>query len=170
MTERTGGDITVLCAGNPLVGDDGLGLAVLDRLRAGWSWPAGVALEDGGTWGLNLLPVIEATARLLVVDAVNVGAEPGTPVRLGREEVPRYFHHKLSPHQIDLREVFALCELRDTLPPEIVVLGLQPARVEWSEPLSDVVRAGVDDLARRVVAQVTAWGAAPVPVAEPAHA
>jgi len=77
MTEPGRAGVTVLCAGNPLVGDDGLGLAVLERLRAGWDWPDDVLLEDGGTWGLALLPVIEATDRLLVVDAINVGGAPG---------------------------------------------------------------------------------------------
>ena len=162
--------VTVLCAGNPLVGDDGLGLAVLERLRADWDWPEAVRLEDGGTWGLALLPVIEATDRLLVVDAINVGGAPGDPVILEREEIPRYFHHKLSPHQIDLREVFALCALRGTMPAEVRAIGLQPGRIEWAESLSPAVAAGVAGLASRVVEAVAAWGQRAVPRGAVAHA
>ena len=41
------------------MGDDGLGLVALERLRDGWDIPPDVELVDGGTWGMNLLPVIE---------------------------------------------------------------------------------------------------------------
>ena len=162
MSESARPGVTVLCAGNPLVGDDGVGLAVLERLRAGWEWPDAVRLEDGGTWGLALLPIVEEAERLLVVDAIDVGAPPGTPVSLARDEIPRHFHQKLSPHQIDLREVFALCTLRGTLPTEVRALGIQPGRVEWAEALSPEVAAGVEALAARVVDAVADWGHPPV--------
>ena len=55
----TGRATVVIGLGNPLMGDDGVGLAALERLRDDWDMPADVELVDGGTWGMNLLPVIE---------------------------------------------------------------------------------------------------------------
>ena len=51
------------------MGDDGLGLAALERLRME-GVAADVELVDGGTWGLTLLPIIESAARVLFLDAI----------------------------------------------------------------------------------------------------
>jgi hydrogenase maturation protease len=45
----------VLGLGNPIMGDDGVGVAALQRLRTDWTLPPEVELVDGGTWGMNLL-------------------------------------------------------------------------------------------------------------------
>lgn len=148
----------VLGLGNPLMGDDGTGLAALERLRDEWSLPEAVELVDGGTWGMNLLPVIEDARHLLLLDAIAVGMPPGTEVVLAREDIPRMFQTKLSPHQIDMREVLALAELRGRLPSDTVALGLQPERVEFGEPLSARVEGKLDHLVALAVEQLRAWG------------
>ncbi len=130
----------VLGLGNPLMGDDGVGLAVLSRLQQDWECE-GVDLVDGGTWGMNLLPLIEDTRRLLLLDAIRLGVEPGTVHLLTRDQLPRYLSHKLSPHQIDLKEILALAELRGTLPEVAMALGVEPAKVEFSTNLSPPVEA-----------------------------
>ncbi|MGZ3467555.1 MAG: hydrogenase maturation protease, partial [Gemmatimonadaceae bacterium] len=71
----------VIGLGNPLMGDDGFGLEVLARLRDEWILD-GVELADGGTWGMSLLPIIEDAERLLLLDAIAAGAEPGDVVVL----------------------------------------------------------------------------------------
>ena len=153
-----GKPILALFAGSTLMGDDGVGLAALERLRTEWDVGNAVELLDGGTWGMNLLPAIESAERLVVVDAVRSGREPGTVVRLEEDEIPRFFASKLSPHQIDLKEVLALAELRGTLP-RTVALGVEPGRVELTTQLSPEVDAAVPILVRRLVALLTEWGA-----------
>lgn len=148
----------VIGLGNPLMGDDGVGVAALERLRTQFHFPEGVELVDGGTWGMNLLPLIEGAARLVLLDAINTGAPPGTLTALRRDALPRYFSHKLSPHQIDLREVLALAEWRGTLPIELVALGIQPERVELEEGLSPLVAASLDDLVELAVCCLEAHG------------
>ena len=59
----------VIGLGNPLMGDDGAGVAALERLRDEWELPPEVELVDGGTWGMNLLPLVESAPRLILVDA-----------------------------------------------------------------------------------------------------
>jgi hydrogenase maturation protease len=148
----------VLGLGNPIMGDDGFGLAVLERLQTGWLLPPEIETVDGGTWGMKLLPLIEEAGRPLVLDAINAGLDPGSPVALGRADLPRYFAHKLSPHQIDLREVLALAELRGTLPAELVALGAQPARLELVAELSPVLADQVEAIAELAVARLECWG------------
>src|ERR1051325_8445161 len=96
--------VVVIGLGNPLMGDDGLGLATLDCLRTAYALPPEVELVDGGTWGMNLLPVIEDAGELILIDAIDIAAAPGTLVRLEREGLPRYLPPQISPPQGDFRE------------------------------------------------------------------
>lgn len=166
----SGAGTLVIGLGNPLMGDDGLGLAALGRLAAEWVMPPGVELLDGGTWGLNLLHRIEAARQVLFLDAVNAGKEPGEAVELGRDQLPLVLGLKLSPHQIDLREVLALAKLRGSVPSTMVCLGLQPASVEMRATLSPVLEDRLDDLVAAAAARLEAWGHPLRRRAVPAHA
>jgi hydrogenase maturation protease len=150
--------VVVIGLGNPLMGDDGLGLAALERLRAQWRLSPGVELVDGGTWGLTLLPVIEAADRVLLIDAIDTCGAPGTLLVLEHAQIPRYLATKISPHEVDLRDVLALAELRGTLPQDTVAIGLQPAAVTLSSELSDVVRLRLDELVTAVTRRLAEWG------------
>ena len=162
--------VVVIGLGNPIMGDDGLGLAVLEHLQAAYAFPPQVELVDGGTWGMNLLPVIEDAAELILIDAIDTGGAPGAFVRLEHHQLPRYLATKISPHQVDLRDVLALAELRGTLPPDTVALGLQPASVEMRASLSEMLQAAVPEVAEQVVRELARRGHAPEPAIASAHA
>jgi hydrogenase maturation protease len=153
------GVVVVLGLGNPLLEDDGAGLALLELLRARGPWPDAVELVDGGTWGLSLLPVICDAERLLVLDAVRTGAPPGTVLRGEGEAVPRLYERPLSPHQIDLREVLAAAVLLDGLPADLTVIGIEPERTEGLRVgLTPAVSAALDLAVREAVRVLEAWG------------
>jgi hydrogenase maturation protease len=148
----------VIGVGSPLMGDDGVGVAAVEALRRTLGAVDDVALVDGGTWGMQLLPDIEDAERLLVLDAIHEGMPPGTVVRLEKEELPRLLYQKVSPHQIDLREVFAVLELKGTFPPAAVALGVEPEVVEMQDGLSPAVEDALPELVRAAVAQLRSWG------------
>ncbi len=62
--------------GNPLRGDDGVGVRVAEMLAAR-DLPQGVEVVDGGTRGLELVNLMEGWPRVILVDAVHLGREPG---------------------------------------------------------------------------------------------
>lgn len=157
MSDAPGATV-VVGLGNPLMGDDGIGIAALERLRECCRFEPEVLMADGGTWGMNLLPLIEDADRILFLDAIDAGVEPGAPLTLERERLPRYVATKLSPHQIDLKEVLALAELRGTLPRYAVAVGLQPSVVEMSTELSEPVRARLDEMVDLAVGRLEEWG------------
>jgi hydrogenase maturation protease len=148
----------VIGLGSPLMGDDGLGLSALEALRRSGAFDPEPLLVDGGTWGMNLLPIIESAERLLLVDAIRAGGAPGELVVIERESLPRGLGIKLSPHQIDLQEVLALAEIRGRLPREAVAMGLEPERVELGCGLSQTVARGVDALLEQIGERLVAWG------------
>jgi hydrogenase maturation protease len=140
------------------MGDDGFGLALLEHLRRSREWPADVTLMDGGTWGMNLLPAIEDADALLILDAIDAGREPGSLVVLQRADLPRYVAQKLSPHQVDLRDVLALAELRGRLPTHAAALGVQPERIALGTELSATTLGNLELAAEAVQAVLWAWG------------
>jgi|SRR5579859_2469085 len=141
----------VIGLGNPLMGDDGLGIVVARQLLSRTDLPDGVQVVDGGTWGLNLLPVIEDAERVLLVDAIDMAEAPGTLIRLSRERLPRYLATKISPHQVDLRDVLALAELRGTLPDDTTAMGLQPQIVALGTALSPLIAGRMEELMSAVL-------------------
>jgi hydrogenase maturation protease len=158
---------TVIGLGNPLMGDDGLGVLAIQRLQDRYVLPPSVEVIDGGTWGMRLLPAIEDAESLLLIDAIDLGRAPGILVVLSRDEIPRTFVHKLSPHQIDVGEVVALCDLRGRFPRQALAIGLQPEHIAFGSGLSECVASRLDTVAGAVVHQLEAWGHACRPRAEP---
>lgn len=150
--------IVVLGVGNPLMGDDGAGLVALERLQARWALPDTVHCVDGGTWGMALLPEFDAADVLLVLDAIACDRAPGTVVRISGDQVPRRIPPHLSPHEINLHELFALADLRGTMPAIVVALGVQPAAVDWQVGLTPVVAAAIDTLADAAARELHALG------------
>ena len=151
----------VLGVGNPLMGDDGIGLEALRRLQARWVLPDSVQCVDGGTWGMNLLHLLEEADAVLILDAIRARQPPGTLIILERDELPRLFAHKISPHQIDLQEILALAELRGGLPDRIAALGVEPGLVELGLGLSAPIQSAMPTLERAVVGRLGDWGFAP---------
>ena len=163
MTGASNGPTLVVGLGNPLMTDDGIGLAALARLDSEWDLPEGVELIDGGIWGLRLLPEIEDAGRLLLIDAIDVDRKAGEVIVLEIEEIPMFLSAKLSPHQVGVRDVLALAALRGRLPAETVAMGIQPARIEMGTEISDETKASMDALLERVFDRLVLWGSAPRP-------
>ena len=152
----------VIGLGSPLMGDDGFGLIALERLRDEWDLHD-VELADGGTWGMSLLPIIEECDRVVLLDAIAANANPGDIVVLERDRLPIYLTRKLSPHQVDVRDVLAVAEWRGTLPDETVAIGIQPKAVEMGLGLSTEVENSLDAAVDVVVGRLLQWGHRCVP-------
>ena len=147
--------ITVLGVGNPIMGDDGVGLELL----AGVQERCGdlrVEFVDGGTGGMELLPVVQDTSSLLILDAV-AGSVPGEVKVLVGDQISRMLASKLSPHQVSLLDVFAAARLLGSEPSTVVVVGVVPESVDVRLGLSEVVTAAVPAAVDRAVSVLSGW-------------
>jgi hydrogenase maturation protease len=156
--------ILVLGIGNVLLSDEGAGVRALERLQGSYLLPDQVQALDGGTMGLDLLPYLEQTSALLILDAVRTGKPPGSLVRLEGDEIPAVLALKLSVHQIGLQELLAACLFRQTLPSRMVLWGIEPAVIGWGLELSTPVAASLDNLARASAFELQSWGVPIEPV------
>lgn len=148
----------VLGLGNLVMSDDSLGSRVISELEKSFKPREDVVLLDGGTLGLDLLPRFEGVSKLLIVDALQMGAEPGQLFRLEGEEVPRAFANKLSVHQMGLQDLLAVTELQGNLPAELVVVGAQSELIEMGMDFSPAVEAAFANVVEAVLFELETWG------------
>jgi len=143
----------VLGLGNILHADDGAGPQAISRLRADSRVPADVALVEGGTLGLELLPYVWDCARLIVIDAVDVGEAPGTVVRMSGEEL-NSLPGKSSVHQLGVSDLLVALRMLAERQPLVVLLGVQPGSTSWSDQLSPPVAATMDSLVEATIREL----------------
>lgn len=146
--------ILVLGVGNLLLKDDGVGVhAVRELLRE--PWPEDVTLLDGGTFTHDVFYLFKGYDRLLVLDIVHAGGEPGSLYRLSEEQLVHNESRRLSIHDIDLLDSLRMAEQLHGSRPDMVIVGMEPADyTSWSMELSPSARAAFPaflELARREI-------------------
>lgn len=151
--------ILVMGLGNILLMDEGLGVRAVERLADAYDLPENVEALDGGTLGLDLLPRLDGVDALLLVDAVKAREEPGTLVRLEGDAIQVALAVKMSVHQVGLQELLAVSAFQGTLPPQVVLWGMEPAAIDWGLELSPPIADGLDELVESIVAELRAWDA-----------
>ncbi|MCL2454666.1 MAG: HyaD/HybD family hydrogenase maturation endopeptidase [Micrococcales bacterium] len=147
--------ITVLGVGNPIMGDDAVGLLLLERLRQQQPDPR-VEYVDGGTGGMELVPVVQDAARLLILDAV-AGDEPGTVHQFSGDQLPRMLSSKLSPHQVGLLDVFAAARMLGREPEQVEVVGVVPESVDLCLGVSEPVSEAMDRAVGAALDVIDSW-------------
>ncbi|MFQ6117317.1 MAG: hydrogenase maturation protease [Candidatus Bipolaricaulia bacterium] len=144
----------VLGLGNLLMGDEGVGVHVIRRLQE-LELPPGVEPVDGGTAGIDLLPVFKEAARVIVVDAVRAGGEAGSIYRFGPKELEEASQEALSLHQLSLGEVLQAASLLG-IEPEVTIIGVEPKQIapgmeispELTEALPRVIEVILEELSK----------------------
>jgi hydrogenase maturation protease len=149
----------VLGIGNILLQDEGVGVVVADRIAAAQAAgdpavPAGTRIVDGGTLGLDLLPMIGDADQVVIVDAVNLGRPPGTVTVLHDGAVQAALSGHVSPHQIGVGDLVAAARLTGTMPPRLALIGIQPAVIAIGLELTEPVAAAVDIAAGLVLREL----------------
>jgi hydrogenase maturation protease len=101
--------ILVLGIGNTLLADEGAGIVAMRELEARF-WTRGeIEFLDGGTLSFTLaVPISECTA-LLVIDAAELGAAPGTVRSFEGDEMDRFLgeNRKSSVHEVGLLDLMS---------------------------------------------------------------
>ena len=146
--------IVVGCVGNLLRGDDGFGPAVAARLG---SLPAGADVVETGIGGIALLQELMAGCDgLIVVDAVDQGAAPGTVFVL-EPEVGEAVHVP-DVHLANPDRVLNVAKGIGALPDRVLIVGCQPHDAEeLGEGLSPAVERALAVAAAKVEEIVHAW-------------
>jgi hydrogenase maturation protease len=146
----------VVGVGNILMGDEGIGVRVVESLMQE-HLSEGIALFDGGTAFYALSGDLVGFRKLVIVDAVSGGGPPGTMYRFTLEDVENGTEStgvSLSLHDIGVVETLKLERLVHRIPEEVVFIGVEPDKVELSLKLSPLMQETLPALVRAVLGEL----------------
>ncbi len=151
--------VTLIGVGNILMMDEGIGVHTVKAIEALCHVPTGLEVVDGGTAGLDLLPYIDGRERVLIVDAVDFGQEPGFIGMLENEDIPRVLEGqaKMSLHHLGLVDVIGAARLLDAFPQEICLIGIQPHTIDVGLEMTPLIKGRMKVLMEAVIDKLRDW-------------
>lgn len=150
----------VLGLGNILLGDEAVGVRVVEASEARLGPLGDVAFVDGGTSTMELLDQLAGAEALVIVDALRGDEPPGTVVRVDGSELPAFFGRtRLSPHQVGLPDLLAALGLLEAAPREVVLIGIVPESLAQGLGLTPAVAAALPRACAAVEAELARLGA-----------
>jgi len=136
--------VLVLGLGNLLLGDDGVGLRLVETLAEEAGFGDTVEFVDGGTQGIALLGCLADREAIVVLDAVSLGAEPGTVHVLRGPAMEELKARRASTaHEGNALELFATGRMLGLGWNEVAVIGIEPENVRTGIGLSARVEQSV---------------------------
>ena len=140
----------VVCLGNELVGDDGIGIrvgTVLGRLAL----PETVEVLIRPNVGLDLIDLLEEYDEVILVDALRSGRPPGTCVQLDPREAASMANCPSCSHSLGIPEILQLVARMapDRAERAVKIVGVEAVELErfevgLSEPVKAALAAAVD--------------------------
>ena len=145
--------VLVLGAGNVLLSDEGVGVRVVEAMKE-MMLPDNVELLDGGTGAFDLLDVIAGRDKVIIIDAVKGGGEPGAIYRFRPDDIRIQKQHLMSAHQISLPDTLAMAKFAGCSPRDVIIYGVEPKRLDWGMELSPEVAAVVPKVMELIVSDL----------------
>ena len=156
--------ILVLGLGNTLLTDEQVGVRVAEavgRDPRAETYP--IRALDGGTMGLSLLVDMEEAGAMVVIDAAQLGAAPGHVATFEGAEMDHFLRTRgRNPHDIGLDDMLDGLRLREAVPAQRALIGVQPAHLGVGEAMTEAVAAAVPGAVEAVFALVEGWSKAGV--------
>jgi hydrogenase maturation protease len=148
----------ILCLGNELVRDDGVGIRI-GRILMDLPLPAEVRVELAPHLGFDLLDAVAGADRVILVDATSTGRPPGTCVTLEGQAIERYSAGASLSHALSLAELMALARRLSPDRPAATLhfVGIEGlAFTNYGTEVSPEVAAAIPDAVDRVLELIAA--------------
>ncbi len=145
--------ILLVGVGNEYRSDDSVGLVIARKIREKQFSSVTVKEESGE--GAALMEAWQGFQNVIIVDAVSSGAKPGTIFRIGanKESVPKKFFH-YSTHAFSVGEAIELSRTMHTLPPRLVIFGIEGANFAAGKDISDSVKQAANQVVEQIIREI----------------
>lgn len=149
--------VLVLGLGNVLLCDEGIGVHAVTSLKQNYCFSPEIDIVDGGTMGLDLLPLFQDRDRILIIDAVDFGKPAGHIALLEQSAIPSVLNARMSTHHIGLADLLLAARLTRDTPLQVSLVGIQPRSLAMTIGLSPELHARWDDLFLEVRNALLSW-------------
>ena len=150
--------IVVLGVGNILLTDEGLGVHVVEDLKANYAFTPQISLIDGGTMGMELLTYMRGMKKILLIDAVNGGEVPGTIYEFPHRELEQYFTDHISVHEVGMQDILRIRAIQENPLEDAIVIGVEPESLDVGFEPSAPVQKALPEVKERVLRVLREWG------------
>lgn len=150
--------IVVLGVGNILLTDEGLGVHVVEDLKANYTFTPQISLIDGGTMGMELLTYMRGMKKILLIDAVNGGEAPGTIYEFPHRELEQYFTDHISVHEVGMQDILRIRAIQENPLEDAIVIGVEPESLDVGFEPSAPVQKALPEVKKRVLRVLREWG------------
>ena len=134
----------IICLGNPLMRDEGIGIRLASELSPRLAGRPDVEVLDLGTGGLTVMHAMAGRERIVFVDCAIMGGAPGVIHRFTPEEVNTLkIRTRYSLHESDLLDTIKLSASLGECPDNITIFGIEPKVVAPGEGLSEELRHNI---------------------------
>ena len=142
-------EITIIGLGNPLRGDDGVGVAVIEALGREKLAPS-VKLVNAGQAGLGLVGILDTAERAVIVDCAEMGLPPGSVRTFGEDDI-RVEAWSESVHNARAGTALEIARALGSLPSGTRIVGVQPGQMSWGLGLSSEISRAVPKAVKAVL-------------------
>lgn len=143
----------VIGLGNPLLGDDSVGLRVASEVRRRLQDRPDIEVDEDYWGGMRLMERMIGYDRAVVIDAICSGAEPGTVHRLAPDAIPT--QRSASGHDVNLPTALEFGRQAGAALPrtgDVTLVGVEAAEVfTFNEQCTDAVEAAIPRAVERVL-------------------
>jgi len=155
---RTEKKTIILGIGNPILGDDGIGIHIVRQLKKELQQNSHIVIDEAMTGGMNLLDAIIGYDKAILIDAVILCDEKiGDVKRFELGDLGTV--HSCNPHDVSLFESIKLAESlgEKKVPDEIIIIGivLHELPLEFSEDLSPLISSSIPKAIQLVLNEIT---------------
>ena len=145
--------VVVLGVGNSLLQDEGIGVHFVQALKKKELDYANLEVIDGGT-SPEIMFLVEGADKLIIVDAVKGGEEPGTIYRFDIDEIAMDSPMRLSLHQMSILDNLRMLDLIGKRPKSTVIIGIEPKNLDLGLGLSPEIEKKMPELKRMLIREI----------------
>jgi hydrogenase maturation protease len=144
--------ILIICLGNPLMRDEGIGIRLASELSAYLVDNPDIEIKDLGTGGLSVMHAIEGREKIIFVDCAVMGQKPGTMLRFTPQQVrSKKVRMRYSLHEGDLLNILELSRRLGECPDDIVIFGIEPKEIADGEGLTSKLQNNIPQYVQTIL-------------------
>jgi hydrogenase maturation protease len=139
--------IRVIGCGNPLMGNDGVGIRVMESLA---QIRPDIAVCEGGVGGLGLIPMMEDQDIVIIVDAMSGYGENKGEIRIFTAP-PENEVFPLSLSDIGVLDTAGIAEELGICP-ELIIIGIEAGHIDrFSDVMDPEVESAVPNAVKKII-------------------